>query len=132
MCVHRIVTDKWRGVQCEQEVLEHPDVDDFIRILLALDAHERTILCLSGKNELELTIGGGAGQYVVYASLSENEFCNLLSDPEAVGTTMLNVGGQEGEFAVRQVVDQARALQAGIVFLESGRLDSSLPWERQS
>jgi hypothetical protein len=132
VCVERIVADRWHGVRCEEDVVEHPNEDDFVRALLALDARSRTILHLSARNKLELTIGGGAGKYVIYASLPDNEFWNLLSDPAAVGTIVLNAGGQEGDFPARRVVDQTRALQAGKVFLKEGRLDLSLPWEKRS
>jgi hypothetical protein len=129
--VDRIVADRWRGTRCEQDVTQNPSLDDFMRAFDALDANERTMLCLYSSKSRHLTIGGGDGKYVVYASLPKDEFWNLLSDIAENRTIMVNAGGQEGDFPARKVVDEMRARRAGTAFMRDGELDQSLRWERQ-
>ena len=131
MLVERIIADRWNGLQCDELVIQHPTEDDFIRALDALDGVERTLLCLEASNGRQLTIGGGDGNYVVYAAFSEHEFWNLLSNVSENQTIMVVAGGQKGDFAARQVVDRASAQIAGIAFMRQGELDQSLRWDRQ-
>ena len=131
MLVERIVADRWHGTRCEEHVIQGPSLEDFLRAFEALDANERTMLCLYLSNGRQLTFGGGNGKYVVYASMSEDEFWNLISDAEENQVIILNAGGQEGDFPARQIVDEERARRAGIAFMRDGELDESLRWERQ-
>jgi hypothetical protein len=130
--VSRILADRWRGAQCDEDVIESPSADDFARALAALDARERTMLCLHVPDGRQLTIGGGNGKYVVYAALSKDEFWNLLIETAENGTVSVTAGGQEGDFPAEQVVDQTQALRAGLAFMESGKLDPTLCWKRHT
>lgn len=132
MFVTRISADRWRGVHCDQDVIENPSADDFVRALAALDAEERTMLCLDLAEGQHLVIGGGNGKYVVYASLGNDNFWNLLTETEDRGTVLVTAGGQEGDFPAKQVVDQAQARQAGLFYMESGKLDPALCWKKQA
>jgi hypothetical protein len=129
--VERIIADRWHGPQCDEVVIQNPTEQDFIRTLDALDGLERTLLCLEASNGRQLVIGGGDGNYVVYAAFSEHEFWNLLADISESRTIMVVAGGQKGDFAARRVVDRMRARKAGISFMHEGELDQSLRWERQ-
>jgi hypothetical protein len=130
MAVLRIVSDKWEGVMNHEEEIERPTPADFGHLLDRLDARTYTMIVLDAGGEHHLTIGGGAGQYVVYATFDNEEFWNLLRPELVAGTIMLNAGGQEGDYPAAQVVDKAYAAQAGRTFLMTGRLDSSMRWER--
>ncbi|ANH68022.1 Imm1 family immunity protein [Mitsuaria sp. 7] len=131
--VNRMVADRRGGVLCTEEETLMPTADDLGVALCELDARSRTLICLYGQDGIDLTIGGGAGQYVVFASNADEQFWNLVNQAatDDSGVVLLNAGGQEGDFPARQVVTQPQALQAAQTFLQTGALDDSLCWERQ-
>lgn len=131
--VNRMVADRWNGVRCTEDETLMPTAEVLGAALRELDARSRTLICLYGQDGTDLTIGGGAGQYVVFASTAEEQFWNLVNQAMAPdsGVVLLNTGGQEGDFPARQVVTQPQALQAAQTFLQTGALDDSLCWERQ-
>lgn len=131
--VNRITCDRWNGVLCENDEIDMPSIDDLNRAVEALNSATRTLVFLNGQNGSHLAIGGGAGRYVVYVSTSDEDFWNLVADKnDSAGQVMLNAGGQEGDYPVRQVVDKLHALQAAHKFFKTGELDPSLKWEKQS
>lgn len=129
--VDRIVADRWSGTLCNEDRIDSPSISDLEHFVDALDAKIRTLINLYGKRGTYLCIGGGAGQYVAYASTHDEEICNLLGDNDDRRTILLNAGGQEGDFPVRQVVDKNRVLIAARTFFRTGQLDSRLRWEKQ-
>ncbi|WP_431045594.1 Imm1 family immunity protein [Roseateles sp. L2-2] len=58
---------------------------------------------------------------------------NLVDDSKdhVHEVVLLNAGGQEGDFPLRQVIDQLQTLQAAQTFLRTGELDAFLNWEQQ-
>ena len=94
-----------------------------------LDAKEYTTVTLCGDDDAHLAIGGGAGQYVVYATYDNIKFWNLLSGAPSGTVILLNVGGQEGNYQARQVIPMDAALHAARVFFETGQLDPESIWE---
>ncbi len=130
--VKQLVLDKWVGPSCEEGRLVSPALDDVRQAVESLDAKNRTIVSLCGSDgRSSLTIGGGNGSYVVYMSVGEDEFWNLVNRDRGFGIFMLNAGGQEGDFPERQILDLAAALRAATTFFETGGRDNSLCWELQ-
>jgi hypothetical protein len=124
-------TDHWHGVTCDEICIESPQDADVTRSIEALNATSRTTLTLD-RAEASISVGGGQGRYVVFVTVGDDEeFWNLLSEADATGVIMINIGGQEGDFPARQVVDHEKATRAALCFLESGRRDPTLPWELQ-
>ena len=123
--------DRWHGVDNRQWERDRISIDDFVRALESLDESRQTMLTIQVGDEAHLTVAGGNGRYVVYATFDNEEFWNLLGSDSSTETVMLNAGGQEGDFPTRQIVDLDKALSAGLVFLESRQLDPSQQWERQ-
>lgn len=123
--------DQWSGVFNQQWQSESPTSEDFLSALRSLDESRHTMLTIQAGDEAHLTVAGGNGRYVVYATFDNEEFWNLLGSDSSTETVMLNAGGQEGDFPTRQIVDLDKALSAGLVFLESRQLDPSQQWERQ-
>lgn len=131
--VKRIVVDKWTGVFCREEEFHAPRIEDLDMALDALDAKIHTLACLYGSDGSYLTIGGGAGRYVVFASGADNKIRNLIAaegDPNQIA--LINIGGQEGDYSSRQIVDKEQMLQAAHLFFESGQLGSDFTWEEQA
>jgi hypothetical protein len=131
--VDRIVADRWTGVFCDEDETLTPVVGDVDRVVDALDAKTRTLVSLYGRDGAHLSIGGGAGRYVVYALTPDDQLWNLHTDEDnRKGTVLLNAGGQEGDYPASQVVNKGLALQAARTFLAKGELDPRLRWERQA
>lgn len=132
MFVDRVLADNWKGIYCSEDEIKHPSLADIDQIVDALDAKVRTLVTICGQDGCDLTIGGGLGQYVVYASIGDEQLWNLLSgDDKDKVTVLLNAGGQEGDFPLRQVVSKSQMLQAAHTFFLTGQLDSTLLWEKQ-
>ncbi|MEO0479454.1 MAG: Imm1 family immunity protein [Planctomycetota bacterium] len=109
-------------------VIASPTETDFRRALTTLDARERTLLSLTRDESTVLMVGGGAGQYVVTASVRPDEHWALRGSAPAYGEIELTAGGQPGLFDASQVVDFDQALLAGLWFLASGALDPRQEW----
>jgi hypothetical protein len=124
--------DCWEGVFTRDWDLPDAVFTDVERALERLDARRWTTLSIGGPDELHLMIGGGAGQYVIYAgSAGEEELWNLVSAKPEEAVVMLTIGGQEGDYPARQVVGLEEARTAARTFFLTGALDLSLRWERQ-
>lgn len=130
MAAMRMICDCWDGPNNHNVVREAPSQPEFDEAFERLDAQVHTMVVLDAGGERHMSIGGGAGQYVVYATFDNEEFWNLLRKAPTDGVVMLNAGGQEGDFPARQVVGQEEARQAGRSFLASCNLDRTLQWEK--
>ena len=130
--VTNAVADQWTGVYCSDEELSEPTFEDLRRWIDRLDAQSWTMVLISSKSGSTLTVGGGRGQYVVILSPTEEEFWNLLSSTaESEGQVRINIGGQEGDYPRRQMVDYSKALKATETFFTTGEMDPTLDWEQQ-
>lgn len=130
MC-HRIHGDRWAGVLNHEWHLDAPTFDDVNRALDRLDAKIYTMLTLQGVGEQQMTIGGGAGRYIVYATSENEEFWNLLRPAAGDDIVFLNAGGQEGDYPARQVVNIVQARAAARKFFAQQQRDPDQTWERQ-
>lgn len=127
----RIHGDCWDGVLNHEWHIDGASPEDMERALERLDARTYTMLTIQGDGEQHLTIGGGAGRYVVYATFDNEEFWNLLSTQRADGVVLLNAGGQEGDYPANQIVSLEQARVAGQAFLLRRQLDPGQRWDRQ-
>jgi hypothetical protein len=122
-------TDLWKGVTCEETVVQSPSSEDISSAISALDASTRTMVTVLGPGQAHLTVGGGSGRFVVYATFDNETFFNLKAGRSAARAQVrLCIGGQEGDYPVDQVVDVDRAKRAATVFAESGTLSPELDW----
>ena len=126
----RIRGDRWNGALSQEWQTDNPSAADFEQALLRLDAKEYTMMTVAGDDETHLTIGGGGGRYVVYATFDNENFWNLMRRDPIDGTVLLNAGGQEGDFPAARVVGLEQARAAGRVFLDYRQLDPSQEWEK--
>jgi hypothetical protein len=126
-----VLGDHWEGVLNHEWRVERASSADFDHALDRLDARTHTMITIKADEERHLTIGGGAGQYVVYATFDGEVFWNLLRSQPTVGMVLLNAGGQQGDFPAAQVVDKEQARAAGRAFLDACRLDPTQQWGKQ-
>ena len=129
--MRRILGDCWEGVLNREWSIEEASSADLERALDRLDARTYTMVTIQVGGDRHLTIGGGAGQYVVYATFDNEGFWNLLRPQPIVGTILLNAGGQQGDFPAAQVVDKEQAGAAGRAFLEGCHLNPTHQWQQQ-
>ncbi|WP_322418009.1 hypothetical protein [Mesorhizobium huakuii] len=130
--VEKILYDNWIGNICHEREMDFPKLSDVYDVIDMLDAKTRTILSLYGRDGSFLTIGGGAGQYVVYASMSDEQLWNLHPiDAKSDRKIILNAGGQEGEYSSHQIVGKETVIQSAASFFFHGTLEPSNQWEKQ-
>ncbi|MEB5695216.1 hypothetical protein MXM31_03315 [Klebsiella aerogenes] len=130
--IEYMVKDKWDGEYCVEDKIISPSMLDINDAINTLDSKTHTIVFIYGKNNMCFSVGGGNGCYVVYASKNDEQLFNMISkDVNNFQTMMLNVGGQEGDFPSRQVIDKATALQAAHYFFTNNDIDRFLCWEEQ-
>lgn len=127
------VADHWTGIHCKEEETVEPSFEDLKRWIGRLDAKTWTMVTINGRHEAFLTVGGGDGKYIVILTSTDEQFWNLISPiPNVAGLVTLNIGGQEGDYPGRQVVDYQTALKAAETFFSSGGMDSALTWEQET
>ena len=131
MIVPTLHGDRWSGADDASWQVVDPTWDDAQQAIERLDATVFTLVTIGGPGEQHLTIGGGSGRYVVYATFDNWDFWNLLGANPDGAPILLNAGGQEGDYPARQVVDKDRALRAARTFFTSLQLDPTLQWEQQ-
>lgn len=104
-------------------------LDDVAKAIAMLDGVSRTLVTLEVDDDHHMGIGGGHEQYVVYMTVDNLSFKNLVrADAEGPLVTLM-CGGQEGEYPARQCVDQATATRAAQTFAETGQPDVALKWD---
>lgn len=130
MFVQIITLDRWDGVFCDEIILENPSLTQFYEALDQLDAKKHTIMMLSGA-DASLTIGGGSGQYIVYVSDKNETIWNLKNPIKSVGTVRVNIGGQEGDYDLCQIIPKPDVYKAACTFFQSGLLDADLVWVKE-
>lgn len=116
--------ERWEGTFNHDWSIEDASATDFVRGLDQLDARVHTLVTVRREGEQHLSIGGGAGQYVVYATFDNERFWSLIRSEPATGIVMPNAGGQEGDYPASQVVTKEQARGAG---LASSPQASSMP-----
>jgi hypothetical protein len=126
-----LIGDRWSGVLDHDWTIDPATEASVDEALNNLDAKAFTMLTIQRGDGAHLVVGGGAGRYVVYASVARDEFWSLLRSDRADGIVLLNVGGQEGDFPAQQVVEIGQARAAAQSFLASCQLDSTQRWVKQ-
>ena len=94
-----------------------------------LDGKTRTLVTLEVGDDHHMAVGGGGGRYVVYMTLDNKQFKNLIIPRKSGPKVMLRCGGQEGDFAPNQCVDLETARRAVDTFALTGQPDPDLTWE---
>jgi hypothetical protein len=112
-----------------------PKWEEVVSAIRAMDGHTVSNIMLGEPQEgipammPYIAIGGGAGEYFVYVTFDDTRFYYLINSEAAQGTGKLVVGGQMGEFPLREIVDEVTLMKAVQTFFESGALNSDLKWE---
>jgi Immunity protein Imm1 len=130
MFVSKFSTENWVGNQNQGRVESLQDWTNVEASIKDLDGHQKTLVTLETDGEAHMTIGGGTGKYVVYATFDNETFHYPveLSKPDLPES--LVVGGQEGVYSSKLCIDLNTALKTAKTFAELGTLEKSVVWER--
>jgi len=115
--------------ECEPNKIERPSLQDVMAAVQRLDGKTRTLVTLEVSDDHHLAVGGGGGRYIVYMTLDNLQFKNLIIPGKSGPKVMLTCGGQEGGFAPKQCVDLELASRAAATFARTGQPDPELAWE---
>ncbi|WP_421912658.1 Imm1 family immunity protein [Mesorhizobium sp.] len=129
----RAVIDDWHGNLLSDEEVLVPSIEVISDLVGLLNADDRTIVSLFGRNGSSLTIGGGGDRYIVFVSTPDENLWNLTSErSETEKNIVLKIGGQEGDFSTRQIIDRTLAMYAIRSFFTDGTLQPADRWEKQT
>jgi hypothetical protein len=115
--------------ECEPRKIERPSLQDVTTAVQRLDGKTRTLVTLEAADDHHLAVGGGGGRYIVYVTLDNIQFKNLIIPGKSGPKVILTCGGQEGDFAAKQCVDLDAATRAAETFALTGQPDPELAWE---
>ncbi len=130
MFISTVSWDEWDRNYNRGDVMAVTTWDEVRSKIEALDGRSRTLVTLEGDDEVHMSIGGGAGRYVVYVTFDNEDF-EYLVDRSRDGSEMesIVVGGQMGDYVGRLCVGLPIVLQAARLFGETGEVERLL-WER--
>ncbi|MCP2269150.1 Imm1 family immunity protein [Actinokineospora diospyrosa] len=104
-----------------------------VELVKALDGVRHTLLSLSPGSEAHLAIGGGAnGAYIVYMTVDNEDFYNLMAANPSPGRFVEITAGQFGEYPTATAVTLAEAVEAAVCYATSGTKSERLIWEHQA
>jgi hypothetical protein len=119
--------------------IAHPDWEQIEATIRALDGVAQTEVALRASNENpadtpHMMIGGGnEGRYIAYATYDGRRLFDLhrsgAGSPTDDEDMRVVVGGQEGIYYAREVVDLATVLVAARAFALDGELAPELNWD---
>ena len=120
----RVINQEW-----EPHRNESPTLNDVALAVQALDGKTQTLVTLEVDDDRHMAVGGGGGGYIVYMTVDNRRFKNLVIAEKRGPKVSLTCGGQQGEFAAKQCVDLRTAQAAAKAFAQNGQPDPTLSWE---
>ena len=131
--VKTVSSDKRVANRDEGETIPVSNFAQVESALRALDGKIRTQVILEGDGKALMIGGGNDGGYNLLVAVEvDQQFFNLVNPQGHVGErNRLVIGGQEGIYTGRQVVNLDTVLQAASTFFESGECADNLAWEGQ-
>jgi Immunity protein Imm1 len=129
MFISQYSVEHWQGNQNQAQIQPATVWAAIEAAILQLDGDRHTVVTLEAENEAHMSVGGGPEQYVVYATLDNEDFPYLF-DPSrsAESEETIVVGGQAGIYPARMCVNLATVLKAARTFAERGQMESSVVW----
>ena len=128
MFVLDITTEKWVGNKNQADLIEKPNWNQVEAAIRELDGANHTLVTLGADEESYMSIGGGAGKYLVTVTFNNLDFYILADLSKSNDIEKLVIGGQEGNYPANQCVDLLRCLLAARTFALEGKLDELLIW----
>jgi hypothetical protein len=120
-------------IDADQHELLNPTWTDIGMAIRELNGEDRTLVLFGSRTPApHMAIGGGSkGKYIVYATHDNITFYTMVGTYRSEGKVVFVVGGQPGDYLIRNRVTLERALRAAQVFAEEGSVDSSFDWDER-
>jgi hypothetical protein len=128
MFVLDMTTEKWVGNKNLGSFIENPNWNQIESAIRELDGVNHTLVTIGADEETYMSIGGGAGKYVVTVTFDNFDFYILMDSSKSNDIEKLVIGGQGGNFPANQCIDLLRCLLAARTFALEGKLDELLTW----
>lgn len=125
----KLSTEKWLNNNNQQELTENPNWHQIEAAIRELDGESKTLVTLGADEDTYMSIGGGAGKYIVTVKLNKFDFYVLVDLSKSDEIEKLVVGGQEGTYSANNCVELLPCLLAARTFVELGKLDDLLSWQ---
>jgi hypothetical protein len=130
MFITKISVEDWIDNQnkgCEIKASIWSEIELAIK---SLDGQTKTLVTLETDGETHMSIGGGQGKYVVYATFDNEVFYSLIDPSKSDQHESIVVGGQKGLYPAKSFVDLETVLQSAQKFAEFGEMLNSVVWEQ--
>ncbi len=129
MFITKFSVEDWinnQNLGCTKPASVWSDIELAIR---SLDGQTKTLVTLETEGETHMSIGGGQGKYVVYATFDNETFYSLIDPSKSDQNESIVIGGQKGLYSTKSCVDLEIVLQSAKKFAESGKMLNSAVWE---
>jgi hypothetical protein len=130
MFITKFSVEDWIDNQnkgCEMKACIWSEIELAIR---SLDGQTKTLVTLETDGETHMSIGGGQGKYVVYATFDNEIFYSLIDPSKSDQHESIVVGGQKGLYSAKFCVDLETVLPSAQKFAEFGEMLKSTVWEQ--
>jgi hypothetical protein len=126
----KIIFDKLISVYDKGKEINVFSFSKVRKLLDRLDQETYTEIIIGNENNF-LTVGGGNGNYIVFYTKDENYY-NLLNNncTNEMEELSLVIGGQEGTFPKRQIVNYDLMIKACENYYRTKEMDQNLIWEK--
>jgi Immunity protein Imm1 len=129
MFISQFSIENWQGSHNQPQIQTATDWAEIEAAIVQLDGDRHSAVTLEAENEAHMCVGGGPEQYVVYATLDNEDFPYLFDPSRSAETEeTIVVGGQAGIYPAKMCVNLATALKAAQTFAERGQMESSVAW----
>lgn len=126
--VSNLSKEKWLGNKCQDDLINEPNSRQIEAAIRKLDGTNHTLVTLGADEETYMSIGGGAGKYVVTVTFNNLDFYILVDLSRSNDIEKLVIGGQRGNYPAKQCIDLLRCLLAARTFALEGKVDELLTW----
>ncbi|BAZ10071.1 hypothetical protein NIES4071_18850 [Calothrix sp. NIES-4071] len=126
--VSNLSKEKWLGNKNQDNLINEPNWDQIEAAIRELDGANHTLVTLGADEETYMSIGGGAGKYVVTVTFDNLDFYMLVDSSKPNDIEKLVIGGQAVNYPANQCIDLLRCLLAARTFALEGKLDQLLTW----
>lgn len=130
MFILNLSMENWNGNINQEILLENPDWEKIETAIRELNGITKTLVTLAIDEDVYMSIGGGElSQYIVNVTFDNENFYNLVKPTITEQIQKLIIGGQEGKYPAKMLVDLETVLLAAQTFADLGELERSLCWE---
>jgi hypothetical protein len=130
MFITKFSVEDWNNNQSQYFIKQASLWSEIELAIKNLDGQTKTLVTLETDGETHMSIGGGQGKYVVYATFDNEIFYSLIDPSKSDQHESIVVGGQKGLYPAKSCVDLETVLPSAQKFAELGEMLRSAVWEK--